>query len=499
MTKKKRFLLTFVLFAIHFVAVLAWVSDGFTHFNYTLDDPYIHLQLARNIWHGHYGFNSAELSAPSSSVLWPLVLAPFSSFGFYELVPLVLNIILSLCFAGYLFKILEKRGWSERATFLVTLLGLLVINCVGLALTGLEHVLQILVVLVIVDKILMRFPDEKVGDQNDVSVAGILALALLIRYEMLVFWVAIVGFYILSRQFRKAVLVVSLSLLPLVMFSLFLSFLKLGFLPASVMAKTKSHAVFPLSLLGNVWANVVSRPGMMLILLTLVAVALCVKSKKANITNLWIIITPAVLHILVGRFGWFYRYEVYIYLYLSLLILMLIDFKKMKSSWVAVWTVFFVIVYWPYLGSVGKLRQACRNIYYQQGVTVDFLNKYLPEAIGTNDIGYVGFKHPFYVLDLYGLASKEALDYRLHAPNFDWVTNLAKEHNVEVIFVYLKWINPNSDWVKVAEFETTERSVVLGYPILWVYAKPTRVAGLRKDLIEFQKTIQRDPIKLRIY
>jgi len=48
---------------------------------YTLDDPYIHMKMARNIWNGHYGINLHEYSAPSSSIIWPFLLAPFSYLG----------------------------------------------------------------------------------------------------------------------------------------------------------------------------------------------------------------------------------------------------------------------------------------------------------------------------------------------------------------------------------------------------------------------------------
>ena len=36
--------------------------DG--HFVYAIDDPYIHLALAQNLAHGHYGINPGEASSP---------------------------------------------------------------------------------------------------------------------------------------------------------------------------------------------------------------------------------------------------------------------------------------------------------------------------------------------------------------------------------------------------------------------------------------------------
>mgnify|MGYP001017862235 CR=1 FL=1 len=47
----------------------------FGFFFYTLDDPYIHLALAENILRGHYGINLDEPSSPSSSIVYPFLVA----------------------------------------------------------------------------------------------------------------------------------------------------------------------------------------------------------------------------------------------------------------------------------------------------------------------------------------------------------------------------------------------------------------------------------------
>src|SRR5438128_9800887 len=41
---------------------------------YSLDDAYIELSLAWNIAQGHYGINAADVSSPSSSILYPFLL-----------------------------------------------------------------------------------------------------------------------------------------------------------------------------------------------------------------------------------------------------------------------------------------------------------------------------------------------------------------------------------------------------------------------------------------
>src|SRR5918998_1175737 len=59
---------------------------------YTLDDPYIHLALAERIALGHYGINFGEVTAPSSSILWPFLLLPGVGTGWHVWLPLAINL-----------------------------------------------------------------------------------------------------------------------------------------------------------------------------------------------------------------------------------------------------------------------------------------------------------------------------------------------------------------------------------------------------------------------
>ena len=58
---------------------------------YTLDNPYIHLSLAENLLRGHYGVNVDEVASPSSSILYPFLLAGTLAFGLGGIAPLFLN------------------------------------------------------------------------------------------------------------------------------------------------------------------------------------------------------------------------------------------------------------------------------------------------------------------------------------------------------------------------------------------------------------------------
>src|SRR5262249_14612423 len=93
---------------------LILLHDG-GHFTYTLDDPYIHLALARNIAFGGYGINPGEPAAPSSSILWPFLLAPFARLpAIFELAPLLLNLLCLAVFVGVLWTLFVELPTRVR-------------------------------------------------------------------------------------------------------------------------------------------------------------------------------------------------------------------------------------------------------------------------------------------------------------------------------------------------------------------------------------------------
>src|ERR1700742_688744 len=91
-------LATGIVFAALVIASVFAENSG--HFSFSLDDPYIHLRLAENIVHGTYGINPGEYSAPSSSILWPFLLAPLVALGLGQYAALLLNLA---AFAATLF------------------------------------------------------------------------------------------------------------------------------------------------------------------------------------------------------------------------------------------------------------------------------------------------------------------------------------------------------------------------------------------------------------
>lgn len=126
------------------------LNDGV--FLYTLDDPYIHLQFSTQLARGHFGLLPDEIASPSSSILWPLLLVPFSLVDFHEFAPLAIN-ILAITASFLLWRRVLVRfvlagdhpsepGELARASVLA-LLALITTNAVGLVFSGMEHSLQL--------------------------------------------------------------------------------------------------------------------------------------------------------------------------------------------------------------------------------------------------------------------------------------------------------------------------------------------------------------------
>jgi hypothetical protein len=156
-------------------------------FIYSLDDPYIHLALAEQIASGGYGINPGEAASPSSSALWPFLLTPFARLSWFELVPLLINLLVA-CATLYVYTQiaalalvdLPPRLASAFASWSATLL-ILASNLVGLAFTGMEHTLQVFLCAAIVWGLGITF---RIGKPPRWLVYA-LAVAPWVRYECL--------------------------------------------------------------------------------------------------------------------------------------------------------------------------------------------------------------------------------------------------------------------------------------------------------------------------
>ena len=482
-----------LLVALELTGIL-WLNGG--AFTYTLDDAYIHLALAENIAAGHYGINVGESSAPSSSILWPFLLAPALLFSHTSLVPLVFNVIAAgatlVLFWRLAATTLDRIENNRDAVItLLVVLFMLGTNLVGLVFTGMEHSLQLLGVVAIVLGL--------VGEARNGRIAWwlgpVVVAAPLVRYENLAVSVPALIYLFLRRH--RVVALISLGVMSAVMagFSMFLRSLDLGWLPTSV--TVKSRVVESGGSLASVLFNLIESlkdPRGILLAVALVgfaAVGLSEKRDRAERLLAGTIGLGLVLHLLVGRYGWYSRYEVYIWasallagIYLARQTLVRF-FNRRRHRTMLMASGATLLICSPYVYALLTTPLASRNIHEQHGQMHRLVTDHYQRPIAANDIGYVSFRNDAYVLDIAGMGSQEVLRARRDGTP-GWLDALSEEHDVRLAVVYAhRMPDDAAGWVELGELHLGGRRITAAHEVVAVYLRegedPREVLMLLKE------------------
>ena len=428
---------------ITLVRVVA-INDG--HFVFALDDPYIHLALSEQIAHGTYGINPGEASSPSSSLLWPLLLVPFARASWQALVPLFLNFIAGLAAATLLARLVamwpgDRSRWNTVGRFASAGLLIFAANLVVLTFIGMEHTLQVLLAAVCAYGVLRCVHNQPVPTWVLIGVA----LGPSVRYEavgltfLLVFALAVRG------RYRAAALLGAGAITPLLLFSLFLHHLGLPILPLSVLVKGQqlasggsiAHRVLDIARMA--YHGIRSEPQRALLFvltMTVAALALTQRDLRAR----WITLFAAgvlAMHLLVGRFGWFHRYEVYIVLFGVLIALDMLHSRWKVPALLSI--CILLIAGRDYLRATPQIARASHEIYMQPYQTHRFVDAFYRGNIALNDMGLVSYRRPpsVRIVDLWGLASLEASRHPEKSPA--WLDEITRREHTDLVVITRSW------------------------------------------------------------
>jgi len=426
------------------------------HFTYTLDDPYIHIELAKNIYYGTYGINLSEMSAPSSSILWPFLLVPFGGTDFIQYIPLILNSIFLIISGFLLLKIFKFNNLAKDLFF--SMLFLYAFNIYGLVFNGLEHSLQILLVILIC-YYLLNIQLITAYKKSLIIFFTALVLLPLVRYEGLAISIPVLV-YLYFNHFKKPALIsVTFLFLIIFIFSLFLYLNNLGYLPSSIIAKTINTNE---SIIDN-FKNNMKVYGWFFSLVFIVAMA----TWKNNKAIVLVLISTTLLHFLLGKYGWFSRYEIYYLVFASILMIYQL-YQRCPNIW---YLPIFLITAFPSLSSsTNQTAKASSNIYNQQ-FRMSEITKTLNAPIAVNDLGLVALRSDQYILDLWGLGSIEALHYRKNPNDVTWIKKLMQKNNVHYVAVYDDWFPTRPDnWLKAGELKLKQRKITPAYDTVTFYA-----------------------------
>jgi hypothetical protein len=441
---KRLFFYTLALFPIIIIILFIFYLNDKVILTYTLDDPYIHLTLGKNIWAGHYGINPKEFSSPSSSILFPFLLAPFSIFSFYEYIPLAINIICLLLTINLFDRIFSYYSYLKRKIFIFSLL--FFSNLFGLVFTGLEHNLLILLIVYAFYGFINFYKFN-----NKTLLYIFLFIIPLVRYEGLAISIPILVSLFFSKNYKKnSALCFFFIIITVSLFSCFLLYNGNRILPLSVIGKASLGGHL---LIGNFLSNL--KYHWFIFLISSLAVFFFFTEQKNNYA--FVLLSATILHFAFGKYGSFGRYEVY---YIIFLLLFLFHFY-LKKYW---YLIFFVPLILPSLTSATiKTPLASSNIYHQQyqmGEIVKMLNA----NVAVNDLGIVSLKNKKMTLDLWGLGSIEAHNFRRNklSNNENWIYELMNKKEINYAIIYDNWFQkkPNN-WIKSGELLLVQRSILI--------------------------------------
>lgn len=498
--------------ALYLAAVLALLlailhrDDGV--FTYTLDDPYIHLALAANLAHGHYGINPGEASSPSSSIVWPFLLVPSAGSAWGMFLPLAWNVLFCGIAAWLLGRIVDGWAGQTRANMraqdnvakwrwmgkLVVAVGLmLVANLAGLTFVGMEHGLQVLLAITCAAGMMEAFA----GRRMPAWCLWAAVLGPIVRYENFALMAAVaIALYGQGRG-RAAARVVALSVVGPALFSIFLVSRGLPALPTSVLVKARAYsqqgnaaiailrsqylALHTRMTIPEWWAQ--AAVGVILIVLAMLA-----KQRVRRFVLLGATLA-AGLQLALGQFDWFHRYEVYAIVFTALVAAQAL--VSMRLHWRYLAIALFAIAC-PYELALWDTPAAAANIYQQQYQMHRFVADFYRGNVAVNDLGWVSYRRPagVYVLDLWGLASPEAS--RQERKDAAWLDAIVREHGAGLAIIYPDWYDEGApdDWQPLATMCIRSPFTSISRPCVVFYSTPVGDAGLlTAEMAAFARTL----------
>jgi hypothetical protein len=504
--KNKIFLTSTLIFlSIVLIKLILSVINNNGVFVYTLDDPYIHLKMAQNILEGHYGINMLEPSAPSSSILWPFFLTLLYAVKETVLWPLMVNIIFTILILFYIYKILLLSYDSTKVKtsfFHLILLALSIpsFNLSGLIFTGMEHSLQLLFIAIIVYGILQYETKKKYTQMFIFS----LIVAPLVRYENFAVTLPVLFYLFWNGERKQATGAFFISTITIILFSSFLYMNDLGLLPTSILVKSSFNNQSGIwGTLGdrllNVKRNILSWHGGLFLLMVL-PIILYFKTKLTN-RIFYMMITSIILHYFAGRFGWYYRYEIYLQLFIIMSLIYYVfqqeittPLKYRKKLLISVFICMSFLNGAPLVNDI----YAARNVYDHHYFMHKFAQEYYTENIAVSDLGYISYDNEKYILDFGGLASKYVFDKNKTSENNEWLTGLAKKYDVKLAILHRKaFPELPKGWKEIAVLKLSAKKIsVYDDEISFISLDESEEARIRSALERFNKV---EELSQRLY
>ena len=197
----------------------------------------------------------------------------------------------------------------------------------------------------------------------------------------------------------------------------------------------------------------------------------------------------ARLHLAIGPFGWFHRYEVYVVLFSTLVVLYVLhERQRMLLGW---YVLGLLACAGPYIEAWRTTIEGTRDTYLLQYQMHRFADRFYTGNVAINDLGLVSYgRHPDqYVLDLIGLGSVEAASEKDKTPA--WRDGITREHQIGAVMIFRSWFpDVPPDWTRVGAICLIHPPVMLPDSCIQFYATPLESSeDLRRRFSAFAKTL----------
>jgi len=510
--------------------IIESVTANGGHLIYALDDPYIHMSIAKNlVHHGIWGVTPEGFSSSASSLLWPLLNAGVLLLtGQLEAAPLGLNLFSATLAIIGMYVLGLRQGLPGWLVALLSAVVILVAPLPAMVLTGMEHVLHFLLSLFLVALAAEIFVSKSISRRTLIFLTIGLLLLTSIRYEGLFLAFVIVCLLVIRRFYRPALLGAFASALPVVAYGIWSTAQGWFFFPNPMLLKANILQADSLGgwfsrLAEFVMQRLDQNPDIRWLLLFSVLFLLVYRiSRSEHYASLaWMFLVylgMLIPHLFLANFGWFYRYEMYlvglgILLELMVLAVMVLDgwnshqilpvVIRIAITGVVLWLAFPLFL--QRVKTLDNVVQATRNIYQQQYQMARFLDAYYPHVpVAVNDIGSVAYYSQVRLVDLWGLADRQIaqdwLDKRYTTSRIDALT---RQYDVQIAIVYDAWFQnakhlPDS-WKRVGQW-TIRDNVVCGDETVSFYAvDPLARDKLELNLQQFKDQLPVDVIQAGAY
>jgi hypothetical protein len=462
-------------------ALLAILIRTGGHFFYTLDAAYIHMALADQIASGNYGINPGEAAAPSSTIIYPYLLALVSRLGAGQFAALWINVLSTLATGVLVCELarecdLRIRELPAVSLALLTASVTLAMNLIGLAFSGLEHSLH--VALTVASLLgLIRFVRRREADWW-----WLLCIALqpLVRFEAAVLLIADIGVLLVFRKFRHAAAVAIIGIV--------------------------SVGGFVTKIIFNLNSNLDAYGGAQIAIMTAGLLATFTRVVnpldrfrqepiKGSVAAFAALV--AMAHLAGGSLSSFSRYEIYVMM-LGICGLAVV-YREVLNDWLRSATflghiivaAMLIFVFSGYARRTLVTPGAAANIYEQQFQMRRFVTQFYQGPVAVNHLGAINYRNPEYVLDLGGTGLESVRRAIAEHKSGAWMEKLVADHGIGLAIMYPTLEPPTPpSWRPVAELGLSGRSHSAAGEVVTFYAtREQQVPVIEEKLRQFAPTL----------